>query len=585
METSERPQSQERLPDTVIAPPAGESLFEPDAPDSLWPESVRNDPALRQEAERRKELHDGLAALFDRIVPGNIPIESAVESGAVSPAEAAAALRGLSALLDSDPTTARLALYLPFEVLPPVAWQPADRELAEAAQAFVDSFMRSWYGLLTMDDIRANFVDGDVPESGLRDTPPPRVTKAAHLIPVLMKKGYLTLSDAADMMRGNKGSTLERSIADTMPTLEDMGLVSRAEMERLSTMHGADEEIPENMVRMTDARAKWLKQKEEDEAVQRDSDLVAKGLADGSLAIADVPLTAAGAHGMRKAIERDIARYPEFRETLSVMWESGDEKVRDALESTWSHLYHLKIVDTAELASRGIPIPDPDAPFKNRAEALAGDTSAVAAVAEAIERDPELSKFLMPVSILFGSRMKGYGSRGADLDFAVFVRPGTNPAQRERIRELLAKTEPAAKLGAAIEFWLEETPEGLAVRELPDADPSVTEASWAHVLFQGAWCGDKGTIAELHEKLLARYLASNDDAARARWLEELEKDTLQYRLMHRGYARLYPPQGGLPSSKTDAIDGSSAFYDSGFRRLATLLYVHKVFLPKLGAKA
>ena len=47
--------------------------------------------------------------------------------------------------------------------------------------------------------------------------------------------------------------------------------------------------------------------------------------------------------------------------------------------------------------------------------------------------------------------------------------------------------------------------------------------------------------------------------ARELYLEELERDTLQYRLMHKGYERFYPSYGGIHTLHADKIDGDSVF--------------------------
>ena len=69
--------------------------------------------------------------------------------------------------------------------------------------------------------------------------------------------------------------------------------------------------------------------------------------------------------------------------------------------------------------------------------------------------------------------------------------------------------------------------------------------------------------------------------ARKNWLLEIERDTLQYRLMHKGNARHYPEQGGIQTENSGALDSESMFWDSGYRRVATQLFLKKVFLPQL----
>jgi hypothetical protein len=104
-------------------------------------------------------------------------------------------------------------------------------------------------------------------------------------------------------------------------------------------------------------------------------------------------------------------------------------------------------------------------------------------------------------------------------------------------------------------------------------------SSYAHVLFGGAWFGDLELVKELHAKLLTPYLFTENKSLREVCLRELERDNLQYRLLHKGYDYLFPAGKRL---QTNYIDAHCAFYDSGYRMLATKLFLKKVFLPRLG---
>ncbi len=51
--------------------------------------------------------------------------------------------------------------------------------------------------------------------------------------------------------------------------------------------------------------------------------------------------------------------------------------------------------------------------------------------------------------------------------------------------------------------------------------------------------------------------------------------------MHKGYRHFFPKKGNLETEHSDNVDSDSAFYDSGYRRLATQLFINRVFLPQL----
>lgn len=136
-----------------------------------------------------------------------------------------------------------------------------------------------------------------------------------------------------------------------------------------------------------------------------------------------------------------------------------------------------------------------------------------------------------------------------------------------------------------MEFWLEADGDELSIQNFENPDSSLGDSSLPHPLL-GAWCGDRGAIEELYKKLMPGYLYSkgktiDGEAARHLWLKQMEHNTLQYRLMHKGYQRFFPEQGGIHTAHSDEIDGDSTFYDSGYRRLATKLFLDRVFLPQL----
>jgi hypothetical protein len=92
----------------------------------------------------------------------------------------------------------------------------------------------------------------------------------------------------------------------------------------------------------------------------------------------------------------------------------------------------------------------------------------------------------------------------------------------------------------------------------------------------------------LHERLIATYFTpphtlKDGKPTRERWLEEMERDSLQYRLLHKGFARYYPISSPMNTLHGDGIDGASAFYDPRYRRIATELFIRRVFLPNLSA--
>ena len=172
-----------------------------------------------------------------------------------------------------------------------------------------------------------------------------------------------------------------------------------------------------------------------------------------------------------------------------------------------------------------------------------------------------------------------------DLDIVVFIKPNVAENKRGRIQDLLKETLVDTRADSAMEFWLYENNTGYGVRDYIDPDPQRGDSSLTHPL-TGVWCGNEEAISELYTKLMPGYVYSEnkkilDSDAREVWLRDIEHNTLKYRLMHKGYVRFNARQGGINSNHADDIDGTSMFYDSGYRRLATTSFIKNVFLPQL----
>lgn len=144
---------------------------------------------------------------------------------------------------------------------------------------------------------------------------------------------------------------------------------------------------------------------------------------------------------------------------------------------------------------------------------------------------------LKPKEIILvgGSRLKGYGTFSSDLD--VFS-----------LKEL--EKNPEMGIGS------------------PHA---------AHIYYNTVWLGGSQVynLREIAASYAKAYFGRDD---RRLVLERLESDLLQYRLLHKGFAKFY---GGHNSTAKDypEMDGNCPFYDDQYRRIATELFVKYVFVP------
>ncbi len=614
----------ESPPASVTFPPAVESFFVP-VTEGSWLRLIETNPDFIHQIESRGRLNKTLDAVLADLPRAEMSLEEGISKGLLTEYLVEELYLDLATLLEDGRDYERIILYLPFEFLPATSWKPPSTKLQQAAQKFRSAYLAAWTHLLFVQDVRGNFVDGDVPEVAQKEIDPLRVVKAAHLIPRLVEKGILSVDHVYKLLETADDEILKQSIADALPVLADLGLIE-AEPEPGATDKGdsddekaviapaIQEELQKEFTRIDaeaypDVRKKrviWLKQEEKRVALEATSQVIATAVMQERYTEQEIAQFESGEtslatqqafiEGVRKALEaittadatRGRTLYERYHPVLMTLWRQESSETKDALTKLFFRLRALKIVDTTQLRKLKLTLPSLAGPFAENLKAMHQDIEDVKIMIEAIEKNPELSTYIYPVVLVYGSRLKGYGTESADMDVAVFVKPGTEPAKGAKIRSLLKKTFAHKKIqGAAVEFWLEKQETGLAVRD--DLDPTlpcIGDSSWTHVLFGAAWEGNAETAQKLREQLLVPYFSAEGKTvhgreARGLYLEELERDLLQYRLMHKGYERFFPPQGGLHTPHADRVDGKSMFWDSGYRRMATTLFARRVFLPKI----
>ncbi|MFA6042173.1 MAG: hypothetical protein WCV85_00755 [Patescibacteria group bacterium] len=634
----------ERAEGYPIAPPAVESFLDLAHAAEVWPDHVTKNEAFQNQVESRRQLNQRLQEVISRLPRPDLPLEEAVANGNIPEAEVAELYTSLQYLLE-DEDYQRIALYLPFEFLPPKTWEPDSPALQQATEEFRQAYSRAWEKLLSVHDVRANFVDGDVLDVESRAGDLPRVVKAAHLIPKLVERNLMTTQEVVELLESSDDETLQQSIADTLPVLADLGLLHEAELKAMhassnafvrnvtleisipsehsekqetttastlspsalqETIQNAFKQIDaETYTGMTKKREAWLTREKKRKILETLGDALQTAIANGALnqhtleeyfdPKASVESQQAAINGIRKAIEAITRTNPQaaqvlferYQDTLTALWHTAAPAVHEELEKTFFRLHGLQLITTSELEALDISVPALAGPFSKNLSELKAEVQDTQNIVAAIEANPELSQKLYPVVLLFGSRLKGYGANGADVDTGVFVRPGVAPSEHEKLQKQLKETFTQNHLqGDVVAFWLEETKGGLGVQDFNSPEVSLGESSWTHILFGAAWEGNASEIRELREKLLTPYMYDTQKTlhgreARGLYIEELERDTLQYRLMHKGYERFFPAHGGIQTPHADRIDGQSTFWDSGYRQLATQLYANRVFLPKI----
>ena len=620
--------------DYEIAPPASESLLLQDKGKTLWPEDIQNNNEIQRQSKMRNELSSTLNSFYNMVPKADMDITEAIEKNKLDSETVVKMYDQISNFIEDESFNKKIILYLPFELITQKKLSTESSEINNSIERFSDVYMKKWKELLSIKNYRTSFVNGDIVEQEYRTGNIPEVSKAAHLIPILAQKGQLSVQQVLELIKNSDDQILRDSIADTMPVLADMNILTDADIEKMQNsedrfikniaviikdnkenklseekknkdntynaewLDNVDQEIQKDLSKFKNStnastkRVSWENQENEKNIVKKFGKDISNSIESGSIsheALQKFLNKNQDTVSQKIYIEsvKNILKYKNNKDTINQysdsiknLWDTNNPETQDYIEGMYLKLYSSNLLEKKDLDILDIQIPNIGEPFSK--EKINSEMVEISAIAKSIENDPELSKFVYPTAILYGSKIKGYGSRTSDIDIAVFIKPGTSLDTRDKIQNLLQEKFKHKKIqDKPMEFWLTEDEDNLAVKDITNPDNSMGDSTLAHVLFEGAWCGDRGTIKELHEKLLTKYLYSKNDKERNLWLSELERDTLQYRLMHKGYNRMYSKVGGVNTEHSDDIDGESTFWDSGYRRLATKLFIQKVFLPNL----
>lgn len=142
-----------------------------------------------------------------------------------------------------------------------------------------------------------------------------------------------------------------------------------------------------------------------------------------------------------------------------------------------------------------------------------------------------------PICLTFGSQLKGYAQPSSDTDLAILAKPNVD-------------TQIEAAFGDVTVFKTHYHGADIAC-----------DNSDIHILFNSAWTGDQATFDHLTKHLL---LPSTKDTQHL--LRAIEHDIIQYRLLHHGYETYNPTT-------------TATFFDEGFRKTASKLYVSNILIP------
>lgn len=529
-------------------------------------------------------------------------------------------------LLTVDTYATRLILYFPFELIPDTNLiQSSTDDLRRVFLEFTKAYQTCFIKSLKQPDIRANFVDGDIPETWTN--PLPRVIKAVHLIPILIEKGIYTVHEVLDIIACYDDGYIVQSFIDTLPLLIYRGYITSEVLQsspvreiresmylfssetthiKPAARHNLAQSITHmrNQINMTlkrlehekflitQKRFTWkvetLKMSLYREAAHkiyylheygqtRLMDFISFGDTDDDIVMVRCLL-------LQICIDR-----PEYRkyidtdhESLVLFVASCVQHANPEIQKLACTLHHklvwLGYASREELSNKRISYTDLFT-HSLRSEPM----PIINQMLDSIISDEILIRYIIPTVVVYGSSVKQYSVTTTDYDCALFIKPGITNEDLLSIQSKIGSIMNQYNIEPLL-FLLRETECGFDI--IDNNIPGFGDSIMPHVFFHGLWHGDYEVITNFQKKLFYGYHNNHDRmygeyTAKYLWQSELERDILQYRLLHRGYHQLYPAQSlfiNVPEHIVRDIDGDTAFWDEGYRRLACKLFLEYVFL-------
>jgi len=531
----------------------------------------------------------------------------------------------LTEFLSADSYNARILLYFPIDWIPEESWSIDDIEVKCTFDHFIEKYKEKWKHLLNIKDIRANFIDGDIPEIENRKEKLPLVIKAAHLIPFLIQKKITSLEEVISIADKSNNKILENSIIDMLPFLFHLDLGSTAVLLKSSSLLIRNSvnyveqytkakpvfhtDIFENLELMkreiivfqeyiqkqkneiTTKRFNWQKETTIQKIIESYAEQVSLIIIDDpkklnqlmSIKKRDAYTKIFIINTMKNILEKQYLNKDIIYNCEIIMnyldelfFSCQNKKIISVLKNIFYKFYSINSFDIQNLNKYKLK---PINLFKN--QYLNKDYKIINDIVKKIEKSKELSDILYPIVVVYGSTVKGYAVDNADIDLAVFVKENVSNFKRITLQKTLSKL--FGKIDdTVVQFWLNLSGEQLIIQDFTNPDKTTGDSFMTQVLFNSIWLGKDKDIISLQKRLFPKYFYLDETTNnREIYLSEIERDVLQYRLMHKGYYYYYPKQTNLTPEYCTDMNHESAFWDRGYRILATKLFIEKVFLPKI----
>lgn len=540
---------------------------------------------LGDEEKKRQDLYEKLTSIFNKIPNVNMDFDEAEEKDLVDSEELIKIYNGLTSFMEEDLNNDRIILYLPFQLLPNMNKITSDENLEKSRKNFSEIYKKSWIRLLFETDLRADFIDGDVLEPGLGD--PILVRKAAHLLPEILERKIITDKEVKQLMEIIDDENLKINLIE--------GLIVAAERKLID--FDFDKNLIEKLLKLqkpkidfdfvvSRKRINWENKLRQEREIDEESENIKENIIKGVNNLNEL-ISICQVVGIFKA-GKEIGLAEKYLPYIYKYWNEGDDNSKSYIISGLSHWRKLGIIDDEILRKFKIKLPNFGElmPIEIN-ELIENDFKIFGEVVEGIKEDEELMKYIYPTILTFGSRVKGYAEMNTDLDAAIFFRPGTPFKKREEILERLYEKQPKLNLvEKVLEYWIDEKNGKFGFNNVDKNNGRIIGAKEIHIFWGGIWISANDEFKRVREDIKNKYLnlgrfGEQKEQLRMNFLRRLENDVIQCRLMHKGWRYFYPSKKIKKVEHSDLIDGKSDFWEPEFRRIATQLFLTKVFLPDI----
>lgn len=569
-----------------VTPPIGLELFlAGENPKGFLPKEISENTVLLEEAKKRRVLYEEINSIFKEMPNIKTEIGEAIDKNLINQENLIDFYKNLTDFIEADTNNTRIILYLPFEILPNLNQKSGKSEtLVKTENDLVKTYKDAWIRLLFESECRASFTDGDVLEEGLGE--PERIRKAAHLIPEILERGLIDFTDIKAILEINRNDKeLVKSLNEGVAVAIDKKLIDEIDMELIDFSWPGERKKIKYEGNISKERLKWEEQIKKDQELDMRAKQLAKTAIKNEEALKDEPDLTVKAKAIFEIGEKTgIKKYEPLIEQI---WNFGTIEAKDEIISGLSRLEKLGIVQKSFLAKLGIKLPDFEALLPiDYNEMVSRDFGYLKEAVSIIEKDEKLSELIYPVFLICGSRVKGYARLDADHDAAIFIKPEVPLKERNNLLQSLAKKIPdLLKIDKFLEYWMSEDENKLNLRQIKGIN-AIAGPSQINFFVGGIWLGKQEEIKKIQGDIIERYLdlsrfENQKEQTRTHLLGQMELDIIQYRLMHKGFDRFYPSQRKKPTEHSFLIDYENNFWDPVFRRIATKLFLSKVFLPDL----